>query len=164
VFTSPSQRRSPQGTPASEGPHLQGTICDPGVILAGADPSTGSKDVLYGLQANEDGSLMRSCSPPGLTTEGQMHLTNHTLDSMALPGTSDGGTDETDLHRISEYLQAIAAGSSSNTGYPSGSATRTTSRRRRQASVISRVPRIFKTDSRTWKEALKISSSIPREI
>lgn len=121
IFTPPSQRRSPQGGRVDNGsPSLQGTIRDPGVTPAGADPSTGRKDVLFGLQANEDGSLMRSCSPPGLTTEGQVRLADQILDSVALPGTSDGGTDETELHRISESLQAIAAGSSSNTGYPVG--------------------------------------------
>jgi hypothetical protein len=101
-------------------PSLQGTIRDPGVIPAGADPSTGRKDTLYGLHANEDGSLMQSCSPPGLTTEGHMHLADQILDLVALPGTPDGGTDATELHRILESLLAIAAGNSSNTGYPVG--------------------------------------------
>jgi hypothetical protein len=63
---------------------------------------------------------MRSCSPPGLTTEGQVRLADQVLDAVALPGTSDGGTDETELHHISESLQAIAAGRSSTAGYPVG--------------------------------------------
>jgi hypothetical protein len=42
------------------------------------------------------------------------------LDAVALPGTSDGGTDETELHRISESLQAIASGRNSANGYPVG--------------------------------------------
>jgi hypothetical protein len=113
--TVPSPRNSTRTSTA-----LKGTIRDPGVIPAGADPSTGQKDLLYGLHANEDGSLMRSCSPPGLTTEGQVRLADQVLDAVALPGTSDGGTDETELHHISESLQAIAAGRSSTAGYPVG--------------------------------------------
>lgn len=101
-------------------PGNQSSIRDPGVIPAGSDPSAGQKDVLYGLHANEDGSLMRSCSPPGLTVEGQMRLADQVLDAVALPGTSDGGTDETELHRISESLQAIAGGRNSKVGYPVG--------------------------------------------
>jgi hypothetical protein len=113
-----SLRGTPRGE--SESKVLKGTIRDAGVVPAGADPSTGQKDLLYGLHANEDGSVMRSCSPPGLTIDGQVRLADQVLDAVALPGTSDGGTDETELHRISESLQSIAAGRSSSAGYPVG--------------------------------------------
>jgi hypothetical protein len=104
----------------TDSPGNRSDIREPGVIPAGADPSGGQKDTLYGLHANEDGSIMRSCTPPGLTKEGQIRLADQVLDAVALPGTSDGGTDETELHRISESLQAIAGGRNSKAGYPVG--------------------------------------------
>jgi hypothetical protein len=43
----------------------KGAIRDPGGVPVGTNPSTGQQDMLYGLHANEDGSLMHASSPPG---------------------------------------------------------------------------------------------------
>jgi hypothetical protein len=114
----PTSERGRRGH--SEAKQCIGMIREPGVTPAGADPSTGRKGEFYGLQASEDGSVMTACSPPGLTMEGRVRLADQILDAVALPGTSDGGTDETELHRISESLQAIASGRNSANGYPVG--------------------------------------------
>jgi hypothetical protein len=114
----PTSERGRRGR--SEAKQGIGMIREPGVTPAGADPSTGRKGEFYGLQASEDGSVMTACSPPGLTMEGRVRLADQILDAVALPGTSDGGTDETELHRISESLQAIASGRNSANGYPVG--------------------------------------------
>jgi hypothetical protein len=55
-------------------------------------------------------ALLTAFSPAGLTGEGQARLADQALDTAAQAGTSSHGSEENDLSRITESLQAMTTG------------------------------------------------------
>ena len=78
--------------------------------LVGTDPSTGTKGKLWGVNANEDLSMLNAWSPPGMPLEKSVRFGDQALDAVGLPGTSSQGSDDFEMARLSDAFLMMAAG------------------------------------------------------
>jgi hypothetical protein len=78
--------------------------------LVGADPSAGTKGQLWGVQANEDLSMLNAWSPPVMRLEKSVLFGDQMLDAVGLPGTSSQGSDDFEMARLSDAFLMMATG------------------------------------------------------
>jgi hypothetical protein len=101
------------GGGAYGGPSQPGTPGSPWAMprrLVGADPSSGTKGQLWGVNANEDLSMLNAWSPPGMPLEKSVRFGDQALDAVGLPGTSAQGSDDFEMARLSDAFLMMATG------------------------------------------------------